>query len=121
MKDRPLRGGFSLDEIVEEPPPYVGISPAPKDVLFGRGKLIKDHPGNVVLHRLEEERMLKYEMASKWEKTVIASEIMAIIKEEDGRFLKMEDGSWVEVDSDVAREKVSHAFRSLRRSIAKAT
>jgi hypothetical protein len=114
-------GGFSLDKIVEEALYVLGVSPAPNDVLFGRGKTINDHPGNVILHRLAEERMHIYEMGSKWDKTVITSEIMAIIKEGGGRFLKTEGGSWVEVDDNVAREKVSHAFRSRRRIIAKAT
>ena len=94
------------------------ISPMPNDVLFGRGKAIKEHPANVLLHRLVDERMLEYEMSLKWEKTVTASEIMAMFKERHGRFLKMEGGNWVEVDSEVAREKVSHVFRSRRRIIA---
>jgi hypothetical protein len=89
------------------------LSPTPNDVLFGRGKVIKEHPANIALYRLADERMLEYEMSSKWEKTVTASEIMATVKERHGRFLKMaEGGNWVEVDSEVAREKVSHVFRS---------
>ena len=97
------------------------LSPAPSDVLFGRGKLVKDNPGNIFLHRLAEERMSRYERTSKWEKTVIASEIIAIIQERHGRFLKMEHGSWVQVHGEAAREKVSHAFRSRRRIIASST
>jgi hypothetical protein len=94
------------------------LSPTPNDVLFGRGKAIKEHPANIVLYRLVGERMLEYEMSSKWEKTVTASEIMATVKERHGRFLKMaEGGNWVEVDSEVAREKVSHVFRSQRRRL----
>jgi hypothetical protein len=93
------------------------LSPTPNDVLFGRGKAIKEHPANIVLYRLVGERMLEYEMSSKWEKTVTSSEIMAMIKERHGRFLKMEGNHWVEVDSEVAREKVSHVFRSQRRRL----
>jgi hypothetical protein len=91
------------------------LSPTPNDVLFGRGKVIKEHPANIALYRLADERMLEYEMSSKWEKTVTASEILAMIKERHGRFLKMEGGNWVEVDGEVAREKVTHVFRSQRR------
>jgi hypothetical protein len=93
------------------------LSPTPNDVLFGRGKAIKEHPANIALHRLAGERMLEYEMSSRYEKTVTASEIMATIKERHGRFLKMEGDNWVEVNSEVAREKVSHVFRSQRRRI----
>jgi hypothetical protein len=100
---------------------YRDLSPASSDVLFGRGKMVKDHPGNIYLRRLAEERMSRYERASKWEKTVIASEIIAIIQERHGRFLKMEHGSWGQVDGEAAREKVSHAFRSRRRTIASST
>jgi hypothetical protein len=42
-----------------------------------------------------------------------------VVKEGDGRFLQV-GGCWVDVDGNVAREKVSHAFRSRRRIIAKA-
>jgi hypothetical protein len=107
--------------VVVEETSYGALSPAPSDVLFGRGKLVKDQPGNIFLHRLAEERMSRYEMSAKWEKTVVASEIIAIIQEKHGRFLKMERGSWVEVDGEAAREKVSHAFRSRRRIIATST
>jgi hypothetical protein len=93
------------------------LSPTPNDVLFGRGKAIKEHPANIVLYRLADERRLEYEMSSKWEKTVTTYEIMALIKERHGRFLKMEGGNWVEVDSEVAREKVGHVFRSQRRRL----
>jgi hypothetical protein len=70
-----------------------------------------------------EESQIKKGMASKWwwDKRMTTSEIMAIVvvKEGDGRFLQV-GGCWVDVDGNVAREKVSHAFRSRRRIIAKA-
>lgn len=90
--------------------------PTGNDVLFGRGR-VKDHPGNILLHRLIAERRQRYEDAEKWEKTVIAEEIVAIIRERSGRFLKPDKrnvGSWVAVDVETAREKVSHTFRSGR-------
>jgi hypothetical protein len=62
--------------------------------------------------------MIKHEMTSAWEKTVAASEIMAMIKECHGRFLEMKGRNWMEVERDVAQEKVSHVFRSQRRIIA---
>jgi len=93
-----------------------GITPTCHDVLFGRGK-VKEHPGNVLLHKLIAERRERYELSEKWEKTVIAEEIVAIIRERSGRFLKQDKGdktSWVAVDTETAREKVSHTFRSGR-------
>ena len=90
------------------------VNPTPNDVLFGRGRTIKDHPGNSKLHYLIEANRSRYEVAHKWEKTVIASEIVAIIKDSSGRFLRVDGNAWVEVDSEIAREKVSHTFRSRR-------
>lgn len=102
----------------EHPPLQSGVVvPTPFDVLFGRGK-VKNHPGNMLLHRLIGERRDRYEQAVKWEKTVIAEEIASIIREHSGRFLRMEnrDGQniWTVVDEATAREKVSHTFRSER-------
>ena len=96
----------------------VAVVPQPNDVLFGRGRNVQDHPGNLRLHQLIEENRSRYENAPKWEKTVIASEIVAIIKEENGRFLKAISGSgnkkFAIQDSEAARDKVSHTFRSRR-------
>ena len=96
----------------------VAVVPQPNDVLFGRGRNVQDHPGNLRLHQLIEENRSRYENAPKWEKTVIASEIVAIIKEENGRFLKAISGSgnkkFTVQNSEAARDKVSHTFRSRR-------
>mmetsp|Transcript_11697 Transcript_11697/g.28029 ORF Transcript_11697/g.28029 Transcript_11697/m.28029 type:complete len:475 (+) Transcript_11697:1176-2600(+) len=97
-------------------------TPRPFDVLFGRGK-VKDHPGNIQLHKLIAMHQAKYDSAERWEKTVIAEDIVSSIRQFDGRFLKLVSihnhqhqpkKRWVEVDPDTAREKVSHTFRSKR-------
>ena len=89
------------------------VRPTTLDVLFGRGKM-KEHPGNINLHKLIDAKRDRYEICEKWEKTILAEVIVASIKEASGRFLKIEGGEWVEVDMEVAREKVSHTFRSRR-------
>jgi hypothetical protein len=93
------------------------VTPCRNDVLFGRGKA-KEHPGNILLHNLINERRLRYEMAPKWGKTEIAEEIVSIIQEKSGRFLKFSyqrgERIWVIVGKDGAREKVAHTFRSKR-------
>ena len=94
-----------------------GVVPTPHDVLFGRGK-VKDNPGNKLLHKLIGERRVRYEAAEKWEKTVIAEEIVLIFREHSGRFLRPERQGkqlvWSIVGPEIAREKVSHTFRSER-------
>jgi len=88
----------------------------PHDVLFGRGKYVVDHPGNMKFRRLVDVYMHKYEEAERLEKTCIAEAIVQMIQESNGRFLKKEPGSdWEEVDGPAARKKVAHAFRNRRK------
>jgi hypothetical protein len=90
-------------------PEITVILPARNDVLFGRGKTIQDHPGNLRLQHLIENNRSRYDQLGKWEKTVLSSAIVAEIQDVNGRFLKLNNGVWVLVDSENAREKVSHA------------
>ena len=84
------------------------------DVLFGRGKNTREHTGNLrALHLCEMVRP-QYEAAGKFEKTAIAERIVHAIRESHGRFLKWEEDGWVEVDTEAAREKISHFFRHHR-------
>jgi hypothetical protein len=86
------------------------------DVLFGRGMAAAEHTGNLrAFHIVEMNREL-YEKASKHEKTYLAEKIVRLINESYGRFLKYNKatGVWHEVESDLAREKISHYFRRLR-------
>jgi hypothetical protein len=97
------------------------IVPRRFDVLFGRGKVICEHTGNMRANHLVEMHRQKYEQASKFQKTNISDRIVRIIHESDGRFLKWEDDGWSEVDHDEAREKISHFFRRSRGKKATAT
>ena len=90
------------------------IVPRRFDVLFGKGKTITEHTGNLrAVHIVEMNREL-YEKSGKYEKTQIAERIVVLINKSYGRFLKMEDGGWVEASSEEARDKISHYFRRLR-------
>jgi hypothetical protein len=84
------------------------------DVLFGRGTDTRVHTGNLRALHLVEMEFKTYEEASKMEKTAIAARIVTRIQESYGRFLKWEDGGWVEVDFETARNKMSHFFRRRR-------
>jgi hypothetical protein len=86
------------------------------DVLFGKGKALREHTGNVRANHLVAMYRPKYEHADKYEKTDIAKHLVNIIHESGGRFLKFEenDGIWVEVGHGMAREKISHIFRNQR-------
>jgi hypothetical protein len=91
-------------------------SPRNSDVLFGRGQAYQNHPGNIRFRSLIDEHRDAYEQASRKEKTKVAVEIIRLLHDRNGRFLK-EDGAeaWIEVDGVAARQKVSSCFRSFRK------
>jgi hypothetical protein len=89
----------------------------PVDVLFGRGKLVLEHPGNVRFRLLIDNYMGKYEVSSKLRKTCIARIVVQMVVDDSGRFLKrLNAGEWEEVDYETARNKVASTFRNRRRS-----
>ena len=90
------------------------IIPRRFDVLFGRGKETRQHPGNMRALHLVSTFQSQYDGSNKAKKTEIAERIVGIIRESQGRFLKMQETGWVEVDRTVAREKISHFFRHQR-------
>ena len=97
--------------------PHARISvPAPLDVLMGREKISQEHTGNFRYNQIIQSRLEKYDNGTKQEKTQMATEILEVVKGYGGRFLKLESGSWVQVDDRVAREKVSNGFRSKRKT-----
>jgi hypothetical protein len=91
----------------------IGV-PGRFDVLFGRGKAYQQHIGNVRYRSLIEECKAQYDRASREEKTQITEEIVQIVKQSTGRFLKDDGAGWEEVEDVVARLKASHTFRGMR-------
>jgi len=107
-----------------------------KDVLCGRDKVSFSHCGNKRFRHIIEMYRERYQTAPvKDDKTKIIMEIVALIKNSGGRFLKRrinetkdeeigidrmsvqteEDfSSWYVIDEQCAHEKVSHALRSAR-------
>eukprot|EP00529_Nitzschia_sp_RCC80_P002194 CAMPEP_0113494020 /NCGR_PEP_ID=MMETSP0014_2-20120614/28893_1 /TAXON_ID=2857 /ORGANISM="Nitzschia sp." /LENGTH=897 /DNA_ID=CAMNT_0000387903 /DNA_START=253 /DNA_END=2946 /DNA_ORIENTATION=- /assembly_acc=CAM_ASM_000159 len=96
------------------------VLPTRVDVLYGRGKPIQDHVGNLRYHALLEHYHSSYEDAKKFQKKKLAKRIVSIVHEYGGRFLKQDShgAGWVEVDETVACDKVSHAFRTRRTTAA---
>jgi hypothetical protein len=78
------------------------------DVIMGRGLGPRQHAGNCRYKITVEMHRARYEAASsRPEKTRIADEIVAIVKQ-TGRFLKRDtdSGAWIELDDMQARAKV---------------
>eukprot|EP00526_Cylindrotheca_closterium_P009449 CAMPEP_0113610128 /NCGR_PEP_ID=MMETSP0017_2-20120614/4860_1 /TAXON_ID=2856 /ORGANISM="Cylindrotheca closterium" /LENGTH=421 /DNA_ID=CAMNT_0000518993 /DNA_START=31 /DNA_END=1296 /DNA_ORIENTATION=- /assembly_acc=CAM_ASM_000147 len=85
-----------------------------KDVLFGHKR---NHTGNVLMRKLVEMQKEAYDVSPKAGKVKLAREIVEQIHSSGGRFLRRdEEGEWVQVSNDKARDKVAHTFRNLRRS-----
>lgn len=125
----------------------LALQPTHLDVLFGRGRPMIKHPGNISLGILVESMMEQHVQSGKAEKTALSDEIVQRVKERGGRFLRKQhragssdDGKkgtaaaaggnkkenagvgaasnsfyWVEANDDMAREKVSHTFRNVRK------
>ena len=94
------------------------IVPGPKDVLFGREKISQCHSGNIAYNHLIASSMDEYDRAeSRHDKTNIACNIISKVQESGGRFLRLDEASWVLVDDDTARRKVTNSFRTRRRRI----
>ena len=58
-----------------------------------------------------------YEAGDRFEKTALTKNMVQIIKDAGGRFLKRNESSlgWVEVSDDIARVKISQSFRTKKR------
>lgn len=99
--------------------------PEPMDIICGRGKNIT-HPGNKRFHSLIMSNRQVYQQTKRREdKTVITQSIIERLKRgpDPSRFVLRDAPSsrWVEVSDDYAKEKVSHALRSLPKPWRKKT
>ena len=101
----------------------IRIVPTSKDVLLGRGRPFQFHVGNLRLAALIDQHRSRYTEAGSTygKKNIICDEIVDLIHESGGRFLKQKDSNnppegWEVVRMDVARDKVSHSFRTTKRT-----
>ena len=98
--------------------PHVICDPLPNDILLGRGKPVQNRPGNVRFREMIDKHVDKYDEGETGNKIIVSANVVRILKEKGGRFLKeLKDGGWFEVDEATARGKVSHAFRTRRRAV----
>jgi hypothetical protein len=111
------------------PVEFPGIDiPARMDVLLGRGKPFREYPGNRRLLEVVEAFSQEYATAVTGEKSRVADWIVTVVQTSGGcgggggtatqgaRFLKQDadNGWWVPVENDIAREKVCAALRKTR-------
>uniref|UniRef100_A0A7S4AC90 DUF6824 domain-containing protein n=2 Tax=Pseudo-nitzschia australis TaxID=44445 RepID=A0A7S4AC90_9STRA len=99
---------------------FTGIEyPRHSDVLFGRGCIVRQHPGNALYKHLLKQYTYKYNNATnRGSKAIVAWSIVSELQESHGsRFLREDkrSGFWYEVSKVAAREKVSVALRDMRK------
>ena len=95
--------------------------PSDQDIVCMRGKAYWNHPGNIAYRQLIDEYKDQYAHAGncKFEKSLIVSEIIEIVKERNSRFVKKSNKgaatatkpTWVECNDDLVREKISQSLR----------
>jgi uncharacterized protein (DUF1330 family) len=100
--------------------PFDGIDcPSVNDVLAGKGPHISNHPGNVMFRKIMESQFEEHRDATVIDrKTAITWEVVQEVQRHGARFLVKDKGWWRVANQDTAREKVSVAFRDMRKSFA---
>jgi hypothetical protein len=97
----------------------------PHDVLLGRGRSMRTHPGNAHFRKLVAASFDVYCAVDRTQKTKVAEAIIEVIQRYGGRFLKQTASSpakgcrgasfWEEIGHGEARYKVAHTFRGVRK------
>jgi hypothetical protein len=92
----------------------VNLKPSEYSVVCGRGKETFNHVGNHRFRILINKSKKRYSRAdTRTAKSVIVSEIVALIRQSGGIFCKYKKGVWLEVGARHAREKVGASLRDL--------
>lgn len=95
--------------------------PNVEDVFFRRGGNLMSRSGNLMLREVLESMLALYRSRdNQEEKTQISWWVVGEVERRNGRFLiESPDGFWMELkNKDIVREKISNAFRDLRKSRA---
>mmetsp|Transcript_54327 Transcript_54327/g.131854 ORF Transcript_54327/g.131854 Transcript_54327/m.131854 type:complete len:598 (-) Transcript_54327:64-1857(-) len=113
------------DTAIEAGRQFDGVdAPTARDVLFGKGKSIQTHTGNVHLRELVDEHWEAYSAAKKGHKGEVVQRVIDAIKRSStGRFLSKDarTGWWVEVSDQEVTKKVTKTFLSAGTSKAAAS
>jgi hypothetical protein len=88
--------------------------PLDTDVLCGRGRAIRIHPGNRVYLQLITKHRTEYINAVKGWKLDVVKLVVQAIRDRNGRFLQREGAGWTDIGDLKAITKTSQAFRDMR-------
>ncbi|CAJ1939496.1 unnamed protein product [Cylindrotheca closterium] len=101
-------------ERVNKPKRLKIFVPSEYDVLLGRGTPIQNFIGNKRLRSLVLDFQKQYEKAPKGIKIAIAQEIVHLVYQASGMFLKRDGETWITANNYTAKDKVSALFRTNR-------
>ena len=105
-------------ELVTNGGVFSGVDlPTRNDVLWGKGRPIQHHPGNVQLRQLVEDYLDEYQAVHLLvDKTAIVQKVCSIIRARSGRFLQKDfEGWWRESRNEDAVAKVRKLFQVTNR------
>lgn len=97
-----------------------GISePKNVDVLVGRGTIINQHEGNIMLRTIVDHHRKNYGRIVKLQREHLSKSTVSFVRSLGGRFLERDKscGLWFEVGDDRAIEKVMRSFTDRFRSV----
>jgi len=100
---------------VKTDPIQAKYSPKNIDVIIGNGSNVSNHLGNRLLKDIIASKLETYaSFSARRDKTSMIRSIVHQIHANGGIFIRksQKTGTWMEVDSVAAREKVSQAFRN---------
>lgn len=109
---------------VSPPQAFLHGEPTSFDILLGKEKAIFNHSGNRKFRAIINSNLEKYIAApTKSSKTKLIRQVHADMLKSGYRFLRKNEaaGTWNEIESHEAREKVSHALRDRVREQQKPT
>jgi hypothetical protein len=90
-------------------------SPLPQDVLFGRGRPIQNHPGNVRFREILDHYADDYDNDDLIQKKMVALQVVHRVTSSGARFLKpMDNNHWAQVEDKAVYKKVCQFFRTRR-------
>jgi hypothetical protein len=92
------------------------ITPTRNDILCGRGRAFRQHPGNDAFNKTIRDNLQQYVDAPKrMDKTIIVATVVSSLRENGARFLKQDKKSqrFYEVADDEVHKKTGHAIGDL--------
>eukprot|EP00339_Tiarina_fusa_P019433 CAMPEP_0117058732 /NCGR_PEP_ID=MMETSP0472-20121206/40798_1 /TAXON_ID=693140 ORGANISM="Tiarina fusus, Strain LIS" /NCGR_SAMPLE_ID=MMETSP0472 /ASSEMBLY_ACC=CAM_ASM_000603 /LENGTH=183 /DNA_ID=CAMNT_0004776167 /DNA_START=228 /DNA_END=775 /DNA_ORIENTATION=- len=88
--------------------------PIDADVLCGRGRAIRAHPGNQLYISLIQDKKTEYSDAAKGWKQEIVRKVVDAIRDQKGRFLQRQGNYWMDIGEQKALAKTAQAFRDFK-------